>query len=288
MRALFKLIFAELRRYYRSPIVLVLQALTVYNAYAFYVFSCGRVEKGPVEDLIYSIFSIPQTDFVIWEMLVLGITVSIVVGRSIASRSAVNKLVSGHSKGKIYCSSLIAAMIFGAVKGLSFSLVYVSLTWVPKNQTPALIATYIGAALPFVLIAAFFAASMLFIPNRSLAMVLCISLLLTGVFIEGNLEQSLNQPKIRVDLSGKVRDNPKYVSGIRRIIYTHIFDRLPFRQFKESTEIEWPLWIDQRPDEDEIYNSHLEKLKKPIAQTLSATACMFLFGYLIYRKKSFK
>lgn len=297
-----QLIKEELRRYARSPLCIAFHLLTLYNAYAFAVLSNGNAADNPITMPIYYLFDTPTAELVLFELLLAGITVSVMIGRAHKSNITRNKLIFGHTKAQIYWSSIISSLIFAFVKGLSFSLIAVTMTWsvaLSHTNFPLLymIAVIIGASLVFVPVCALFAVASLSLSKRWLSISLSVLLIFVGTLYTDRIEQRLNEQefitpiikkavwkdgiKIKPAVYGDPYPNPDYVSGFDRKVYSTIFRLLPVKQYKDQ------VWFSNCYGYQYSFtvDHYKESIKISYASVLSIFP-LYVVGYIICRKKT--
>ena len=154
-----------------------------------------------------------------------------------------NKLIAGHSRSGIYCSSLsvcmLAALCLAAVSAAAYALQAAAthgILGMDPAQFARCVLSSLCCAMAFV---SLYAALSLLIPHRAYALLACFAALAAMVFVAGRLEHALLQAEIARDVVDFVGGqpvwsepyrNPAYVGGQKRVVYQWILDFLPAGQ----------------------------------------------------------
>ena len=165
-----------------------------------------------------------------------------------------NRLIVGHSRGKLYLSNLLVTIAAGSifcltavVIGLCVGLLLFGAFSMPAEQV--LLHTLCALGVVVVYASAYTAIGML-CENKVITTIICIVLAFFLLFLGQHLCQALLEPEFfsefaMMDGVGTVVDgkpNPYYLEGVKRQIYSFFYDLLPSGQsFQiQRTGIEHP------------------------------------------------
>lgn len=241
-----KLLCAGARRYAKSRLVWATFAVTIVAA-----FLCGyTASKTYFEEI-----------FVIGEMLLVGITISWLVGRESGEGVLRNKIVVGHTKGKVLASELLLGIIFSSIIFLTFTTIFMILNEYLLAVVPIGILLKIG--LDLLAINIVFAMMMVTInclfSHRTIVMVISILFVLGTTYISMNLRSDLKQEEYHIDyetelltivgedgttytdvvrIEGTERKivNRDYVHEPMRTVYKAIYNIFPYGHIAEQTD----------------------------------------------------
>lgn len=229
------------------------------------------------------------------------------IGREFSDHVIRNKLVCGHSKGKIYLSEWILAMLVTVLMQLSFCLGVV-LDFLPvldDISLPFFLYLLGGLTLAHLALATFFAVVALLVNQRAVVIALCLVVLLGSESVIHNIQSKLNCSEFVYDYAtppvvenGVVIEegemvatpNPRYVSGIRRKLYSYLVVALPSGPIREYDSVLSEMNRAVRePQNNDSFGYNEEALAVVKISPLYSIGAILVFGavgYWIFRKKS--
>ena len=237
--------------------------------------------------------------YIIAEFFIFPILVSLLLGREYSDGAFRNKIVTGHSKGKVFLSECVLSVI--ACLALYLSICFISIVM----NVGVFLSLPIGIAIKFFLgftllhisIVVILTVICMFIPRPAIMVVVSL-LLVFGILAGANsLYNSLSAPetftKYEIDENGKRRptdeviENPHYVGGAKREIYTAFYYSLPAGQMTEYVNLLSPYLKDNDNlpalnDEDNYILNIC-----PI-YSIGVIAIILSIGYISFRKKDIK
>lgn len=221
----------------------------------------------------------------IYIAVLLSVFISIWTGTDYNDGTIRNKLTIGHTRCAIYCSNLITC----TAASLLYHIVYIAVLWASASvllhpfQTPVnvlLIMTVLSFASVIAMSAVFTMLAML-IHNRSAgavtAMLLALLMLIGSVtlysmlnapeYIENAYEMTVNGEIVKSDPI----PNPRYLTGVKREVYQHVFRLIPVGQM---------LWLGEL-----AYTADM--LYLPLYAAAAAVVCTAV-GLVIFRRKDIR
>lgn len=155
-----------------------------------------------------------------------------------------NKLMVGHTRGRIYLANLIVCTAAGLLMTLSFLITAAGIGFplfgffVAKGET--VLATLAGTLLMVIAFTSVFTFLSMMIQNKAVAAVTVVMTVFVLLFTAIYLSSALNSPEMYegytyTDDEGNVveqeaQPNPSYVSGTKRKVYEALMDILPTGQ----------------------------------------------------------
>ena len=218
------------------------------------VFSCAfvlKIESGgeggtTLEQAVFQVFPFLPVAYAVFISLFLGVEYQ--------DGTLRNKLISGHSKGTVYCSYLITAttgcFLILLAWAASIAVGSTKFGWfVAPTKTLLLFAVLI--LLLTVALSAILTMLCLLVPNRAVSAVAAILLAFGLIVISSAVYNALCEPATTsyavatatgFDIS-EPQPNPNYISGSLRKIYQFIIDALPTGQaiLLANQELERPV-----------------------------------------------
>lgn len=312
-----KLLRTELRLLLLNPLSYIPLLSTVITAFCF----CDILNKKFFAMTNTHKVSLAKMFFIILlDMLFVGIIAFVISGRDHANRTLKNKILQGYTRGCIYFSKILTALLYGFTLGLFFTVTVFAFTniTVHRDYTPQklgslfsilfsescsdtlfqlLITVFFGIILVFVLVTSLFSAISLTVSSRSVAIVLCIIVFVGSCPLAIQFDKELSQKETIRKLKTEngivvypneyiVYPNPEYVSGIRRTIRNQFIKALPIKQF----HVYYSNLAGNLGDSmliEALKNTPM-KANQALLASVILTLQNVIVGYLFFRKKSFK
>lgn len=303
-----KLLRSGMRRYVHSIVFWLAIAVTVATAIV-----CGYNARDLYFDDVYIIIELAAT----------AAMVSWLVGREYGEGIFRNKVVSGHSKGRVFMSELIMGV--GACVGMYLIFVAIFLCFnsyiIGAVPVAPAMKIFVSCLLANACIAAIFVTVSCLIPQRAIVAIVNILLVFAMSFAGYSLQKQLNQPEFiseydfkevsYVDSAGDVHvefepdwdterlvENKRYVDSPLREIYGVVNNILPYSHVidAESFTSNWFGYNDYFGGESTWENSANLDVPSENNQELNSnliySAIVFLFvsciGYICFRRKDLK
>lgn len=309
-----KLIRAGFRRYARKPLFWITLGLSLLFGY---VGSQADINASLpskrwlgqfVQDVFFGNTSSRTFNGLITALYaVSAVVLCFSIGREFSDHVIRNKLVCGHSKGKIYLSEWILAMLVTVLMQLSFCL-GMALDFLPvldDISLPFFLYLVGGLGLAHLALTTFFAVMALLVNRRAVVIALCFVVLFGAESVNVTLQTKLNRSEFIYDYAtppvvenGVVIEegemvatpNPRYVSGIRRKMYSYLVVALPRGPILEYDRVLSEMYRAAiEPQNNDLFGYNEEALAVVKISPLYSIGAILVFGavgYWIFRKKS--
>lgn len=286
-----KLLRAVLRRYFKSL--------------AFWLILGSTVANGLLSGSLLNSEGTLEDAFLAAEFVLFAVLISLSVGREYSDGGFRNKLIAGHTKGKVFVSEYIAALCLCFAMYLLWccAVAVMNSDSVMRIMGELLCYTAVGfIALGLCMISVIFAVCIL-IPRRAVTSVVGILLVLclsgAAYMIKYELNHSETTVEYLYDESGRpigpsdAVPNPKYVGGVQRDVYVFLNGINPFGAMLEYKGEVYPFFrrnaymMSQTVLDIELSETVTDKFTAlPIYQL--GTALVFVSaGFFLFRKKDF-
>lgn len=301
-----KLLRAGVRRYLRSFVFWLGLVATVVIAL-----------RGGQHAYMYYLYDVDT----MLEFITFAVVICWMVGREYREGIFRNKIICGHTKGQIFLSELILAEGAAIVMFLIYAGIFTAVNSYTFGVIPtsALMWIFIDMLLVNLFFAAFITALACMIPNRFIALVVSVVLVVAVEFASYQVIDLLRQPEYYAEYdyekvefrdnegnvfvsfepipeSVRLTKNRYYIGGpLRQVMiavehaspYCHIYEysSMSFKWFGYGYygEEQWLEQVGGMPTEDDIHNTALNSL-----YTLAMLAAMGTVGYFCFRKKDLK
>ena len=303
-----KLLRAGIRRYSHSIVFWLAIAVTIVSAII-----CGNYAR----DFYYEDF------YIIIALAAATVVVTWLVGRENGEGIFRNKIVSGHSKGKVFLAELFLGIGTCVLLYLIFSVIFLCFNSyiIGVVATAPAIKIFFSGLLATACFAAVFVTVSCLISQRAIIAIINILLVFGVVFLTYTLQDQLNKPEYRseydykevsyTDENGNVHmqmepdwdserlvENKDYVDSPLRNIYEVINNVLPYSHFQDADSVIWN-WFgynDLNSGGDTWENSAnlevTEESEQMLTYNLIYSAVVLLVisgvGYICFRKKDLK
>ena len=233
------------------------------------------------------------------ELLILCAFVTLSIGREYSENTIRNKVVTGHTKGNIFLSSLLLSVGACTLRLLVFLGIFAVLNIGTLGAfTPEVLGKiFLGFLLLNVAQAVIFAVVSWLIPSRAVGAVVCMILMVGMMMAYYQVEHSLGQPEYitidHIDEDGdpvvqEVIPNSNYLDGSLRKVCQGIYDVLPYSQANQylyyMIDFQFSKFQQMYYETDEIAGrlNYLPLCSLALIVTFSSG------GFLIFRRKELK
>ena len=190
---------------------------------------------------------------VIAQMLIHAVMISWVVGKEFKEGIFRNKVIVGHSKGRIYLSELICGVGIAFVLYFLCAVIFVAFNFyeVPLLPASLIVKIFVDYVLLNMCLAAIFVTISCLFSQQAIIAIVNIALVLVMTTASQRLYAQLSQPQYLeryetinsewIDENGNIRykevkvegseyyvDNPTYVGGVKRDIYDTVYKLSPY------------------------------------------------------------
>ncbi len=228
--------------------------------------------------------------------LAAAIQISLIIGAEFTNGAFRNKLIAGHSKGKVFLSELLLSLTSTTVLFIAHygAFVLFNLSRFEKLETGEIAQVIFGAWLMHLAFAAICTAVCFFIPyNSAIAAVVNIIPVIVMMFTVSELHLKLNEREYNTvyvaDENGNMvaedEINPEYIppdSAEYAVIHA-VYYLMPCGQLNDYQYALSELWNDREPNE-----KYLEDLKTAPIYSFAAMTLFSAAAFLCFRKKDLK
>lgn len=235
-----KLLHAGVRRYFRSKI--------------FWIALGAALLLGLILGVVTHNEMYLEDTRVNGAFIIFAVLISIQIGTEHEDGIFRNKIISGHTKGKIFISELILGIGACLIIFLSIAALFTLTNTGMLSKLPAdiLIKTFLAFLCVNIAIAALFVTLSALIPHRAFSPIVCILIFLALMVAAASLHELLDRPQFLYDHitdhngqlipNGDPRQNPNYIGGALRHIFEFMLDFLPQGQIFQIMIIIAPLF----------------------------------------------
>lgn len=255
------------------------------------VFGISTVSGGAFDDM-----------FLVPEFVILGIYLSLFIGREYSDGTIRNKIIVGHTKGNIFLSKLILSFMIASLMFLIFTTTFTIISCkevLSKIPFYILLEVGVGFFLMHLSFAAIFTVVSSLIPSKTVGAVASMVLIVAMMFASYQFEFALGQSKVigiekydenDVLIEVEEYDNPHYIDGIQRTIYQIADNTLPHGQI--NSYVSYLSSCLYAPFDDVEVDYELIKSDYAISEypyySLGLIVVLSGIGFIAFRKKEFK
>ena len=302
-----KLLRAGIRRYTHSIVFWIAIAVTIISAVM-----CGNRARAFYYDDPYIIIVLAAA----------AAMVSWLVGRENGEGIFRNKIVSGHSKGKVFLTELLLGIGACLIMYLIFAVIFLCFNSyiIGTVATAPAMKIFFSSLLAIACFAAIFVTVSCLVPQRAIVAIANILLVFGLIFLTYTIQDQLNEPEFYseyeykevsyTDENGNVHmqmepdwdterlvENKKYVDSPLRNIYETVNNILPYSHFNDAESVVgyWFGYTDYYGEDTWEDDANLEVTKESdqmLTYNLIYSAVVLLVisgvGYICFRKKDLK
>ncbi len=276
------LLSAGIHRYRRSAV--------------FWVMLLTALVLGAITGAIADSSSQLNAAYLFGLFLVSAIQISLMIGAEFNNGAFRNKLIAGHSKGKVFLSELLLSLTSATVLFIAHygAFVLLNLSRFDRLETVETAQVIFGAWLMHLAFAAVCTAVCFFIPyNSAIAAVVNIILVIVMMFAAAELHLKLNEREYNTvyvadengNMVAKDEINPGYIppDSAEYAVIHGVYYLMPCGQLNDYQYALSDLWNDREPNE-----KYLEDLKTAPIYSFTAMILFSAAAYLCFRKKDLK
>ena len=237
-----RLLYSGFRRYFKSHL--------------FWLALAGAIVIGVLSGVSVRNRYVLDDWLIIVGFLVYAVLLSLMIGREFGDGAFRNKIISGHTKGKIFVSEYIVALttclILCAITAVVFALLNISLF---QRIAMELVAKAIVGFILFVISFITITVSLcMLIAHRVVMVVVAILLVVSSCIISYTIDDKLDRPEFvqqvqavdgELSVESTMEKNPGYIDSPLREQYTTIVRLIPYGQIIHYMKMAEPLFDPQ-------------------------------------------